>query len=112
MEGIDMSISADLSQTDNAAASVNGHDPETRRKQLRKQDGIKRACNGCRQQKVRDDADDLSDIEYITEIYTQLRCDVVQQPFSTCSRCRRLDLACKIDAAFQRIEKRRYHSHH
>ncbi|KAK5091244.1 hypothetical protein LTR05_001425 [Lithohypha guttulata] len=47
---------------------------------------VKRACNECRQQK--------------------LRCDVVQEPWQTCSRCRRLTLECKIEDNFKRIGKR------
>ncbi|KPI37081.1 uncharacterized protein AB675_3637 [Cyphellophora attinorum] len=47
---------------------------------------IKRACNECRQQK--------------------LRCDVVQEPFKICTRCRRLRLECKIEDNFKRIGKR------
>ncbi|KAL8843768.1 MAG: hypothetical protein Q9176_001730 [Flavoplaca citrina] len=49
--------------------------------------GVKRACNECRQQK--------------------LRCDVVQVPtYKSCHRCRRLKLDCKIDSSFKRIGKR------
>lgn len=48
--------------------------------------GVKRACNECRQQK--------------------LRCDVVQDPFTQCSRCRRLKLECKIESTFKRVGKR------
>ena len=47
---------------------------------------VKRACNECRQQK--------------------LRCDVVQEPWQTCSRCRRLNLECKIEENFKRVGKR------
>ncbi|ERF76851.1 hypothetical protein EPUS_07641 [Endocarpon pusillum Z07020] len=47
---------------------------------------IKRACNECRQQK--------------------LRCDVVQDPFTICSRCRRLNLSCKVQENFKRVGKR------
>ncbi|KIW86694.1 uncharacterized protein Z519_12680 [Cladophialophora bantiana CBS 173.52] len=47
---------------------------------------VKRACNECRQQK--------------------LRCDVVQEPFQTCTRCKRLNLECKIEDNFKRIGKR------
>ncbi|KAM5443520.1 hypothetical protein MferCBS31731_001293 [Microsporum ferrugineum] len=47
---------------------------------------VKRACNECRQQK--------------------LRCDVVQDPFTTCTRCHRLKLPCKIEPNFRRIGKR------
>ncbi|OJD28401.1 hypothetical protein ACJ73_00179 [Blastomyces percursus] len=52
----------------------------------RKKQPVKRACNECRQQK--------------------LRCDVIQDPFITCSRCRRLKLECKIESNFKRIGKR------
>ncbi|KAI5290145.1 hypothetical protein KEM55_008655, partial [Ascosphaera atra] len=52
----------------------------------KKRHPVKRACNECRQQK--------------------LRCDVVQEPFTTCSRCRRLNLECKIESNFKRIGKR------
>lgn len=49
---------------------------------------VKRACNECRQQK--------------------LRCDVVSATtnYQACSRCRRLHLECKIDENFKRIGKR------
>ncbi|MCJ1293146.1 hypothetical protein MMC34_004699 [Xylographa carneopallida] len=49
--------------------------------------GVKRACNECRQQK--------------------LRCDVVQEPFRVCSRCRRCNLECRIDSNFRRVGKRK-----
>ncbi|KAI4227115.1 MAG: hypothetical protein LQ349_006772 [Xanthoria aureola] len=49
--------------------------------------GVKRACNECRQQK--------------------LRCDVVQVPvYKPCHRCKRLKLDCKIDSTFKRVGKR------
>ncbi|KAL8681344.1 MAG: hypothetical protein Q9186_002553 [Xanthomendoza sp. 1 TL-2023] len=49
--------------------------------------GVKRACNECRQQK--------------------LRCDVVQIPtYQPCHRCKRLKLDCKIDSTFKRVGKR------
>ncbi|KAF2095357.1 hypothetical protein NA57DRAFT_11125, partial [Rhizodiscina lignyota] len=48
--------------------------------------GVKRACNECRQQK--------------------LRCDVQQDPFVSCSRCRRQNLQCRIEESFRRIGKR------
>ncbi|KAL8800372.1 MAG: hypothetical protein Q9182_005227 [Xanthomendoza sp. 2 TL-2023] len=49
--------------------------------------GVKRACNECRQQK--------------------LRCDVIQVPtYQPCHRCKRLKLDCKIDSTFKRIGKR------
>ncbi|KFY65037.1 hypothetical protein V497_01507 [Pseudogymnoascus sp. VKM F-4516 (FW-969)] len=47
----------------------------------------RRACNECRQQK--------------------LRCDIIQDPFTACSRCRRLALHCRIDTGFKRVEKRK-----
>ncbi|KAK2073841.1 hypothetical protein P8C59_008088 [Phyllachora maydis] len=56
----------------------------------RRQPGVKRACNECRQQK--------------------LRCDVVQDPFASCSRCRRLKLDCKIESNFKRVGKRSRHA--
>lgn len=39
-------------------------------------------------------------------ISLQLRCDVVQDPWSDCSRCRRLKLDCKIESNFKRVGKR------
>lgn len=36
----------------------------------------------------------------------QLRCDVIQDPYTNCSRCRRLKLECKIESNFKRIGKR------
>ncbi|PHH75951.1 hypothetical protein CDD80_1913 [Ophiocordyceps camponoti-rufipedis] len=56
----------------------------------KRQPGVKRACNECRQQK--------------------LRCDVVQEPFHSCSRCNRLKLACKIESNFKRVGKRSKHA--
>ncbi|KAB8360615.1 hypothetical protein FH972_024352 [Carpinus fangiana] len=47
---------------------------------------MKRACNECRQQK--------------------LRCDVQVDPYQDCARCRRLGLECRIDANFRRVGKR------
>ncbi|KAJ9236480.1 transcriptional regulator family: Fungal Specific TF [Paecilomyces variotii] len=49
--------------------------------------GSRRACNECKQQK--------------------LRCDIVQVPSATCSRCRRLGIDCKVEPTFKRISKRR-----
>jgi hypothetical protein len=56
----------------------------------KRQPGVKRACNECRQQK--------------------LRCDVVQDPFQACSRCNRLKLQCKIESNFKRVGKRSKHA--
>ncbi|KAL2023603.1 hypothetical protein VTK56DRAFT_1760 [Thermocarpiscus australiensis] len=61
--------------------------PENKSRRL---PGVKRACNECRQQK--------------------LRCDVVQEPFQSCSRCNRLKLECKIESNFKRIGKRSKHA--
>ncbi|CAG8962158.1 hypothetical protein HYFRA_00005205 [Hymenoscyphus fraxineus] len=47
---------------------------------------MKRACNDCRQQK--------------------LRCDVVQSPFAPCSRCRKLGKTCTVDTLFKRVGRR------
>ncbi|RDW72203.1 hypothetical protein BP5796_08237 [Coleophoma crateriformis] len=87
MDNFEVPVSGNGRQRSAFAVPQNDNNTEAGRKRLRKQEGIKRACTECRQQK--------------------LRCDVVRDPFSTCSRCRRLRLACKIDTAFQRIEKRR-----
>ncbi|KAI0126533.1 hypothetical protein BJ170DRAFT_684121 [Xylariales sp. AK1849] len=59
-------------------------------REKKRQPGVKRACNECRQQK--------------------LRCDVVQDPFQSCSRCNRLKLDCKIESNFKRIGKRSKHA--
>ena len=40
----------------------------------------------------------------------QLRCDVVQDPFQSCSRCNRLKLDCKIESNFKRVGKRSKHA--
>ncbi|KAL2258496.1 hypothetical protein VTK26DRAFT_8171 [Humicola hyalothermophila] len=64
-----------------------GASPETKSRRL---PGVKRACNECRQQK--------------------LRCDVVQEPFQSCSRCNRLKLECKIESNFKRVGKRSKHA--
>ncbi|KAL6714160.1 hypothetical protein ACLMJK_008654 [Lecanora helva] len=53
----------------------------------RRQPGVKRACNECRQQK--------------------LRCSVITDPvYVPCERCQRLRLTCKIDSNFKRVGKR------
>ncbi|RAH71454.1 transcription factor domain-containing protein [Aspergillus aculeatinus CBS 121060] len=49
--------------------------------------GCRKACNECKQQK--------------------LRCDIVQTPADACSRCRRLQIECKVEPTFKRISKRR-----
>ncbi|KAI9374665.1 hypothetical protein BJX61DRAFT_532212 [Aspergillus egyptiacus] len=49
--------------------------------------GCRKACNECKQQK--------------------LRCDIVQTPADACSRCRRLQIECKVEPSFKRISKRR-----
>ncbi|RFU32715.1 hypothetical protein B7463_g3600, partial [Scytalidium lignicola] len=64
-----------------------GEEDEGEKKRL---PGVKRACNECRQQK--------------------LRCDVIQEPFTTCSRCSRLRLECKIESNFKRVGKRSKHA--
>ncbi|KAH7196700.1 uncharacterized protein B0J16DRAFT_4528 [Fusarium flagelliforme] len=79
MAGIDSSPGSGLDDHD--------HDAEQEKK---RQPGVKRACNECRQQK--------------------LRCDVVQDPFQSCSRCNRLKLECKIESNFKRVGKRSKHA--
>ncbi|KAI6716959.1 hypothetical protein JHW43_000425 [Diplocarpon mali] len=76
---------ADLESSPGSQADDHDEDPERRR-----QPGVKRACNECRQQK--------------------LRCDVVQDPFTTCTRCNRLKLECKIESNFKRVGKRSKHA--
>ncbi|KAF5685554.1 zinc finger protein transcription factor [Fusarium denticulatum] len=68
-------------------SNLDDHDAEQEKK---RQPGVKRACNECRQQK--------------------LRCDVVQDPFQSCSRCNRLKLECKIESNFKRVGKRSKHA--
>ncbi|KAH8899241.1 hypothetical protein GQ53DRAFT_635098 [Thozetella sp. PMI_491] len=84
---------------DSSPESVDDHDHDTpdhgdKKKhqgvKRERQPGVKRACNDCRQQK--------------------LRCDVVQEPFQSCSRCNRLKLECKIESNFKRIGKRSRHA--
>lgn len=70
--------------------SLEVQENEDEEAERRRQPGVKRACNECRQQK--------------------LRCDVVQDPFTTCSRCSRLKLSCKIESNFKRVGKRSKHA--
>lgn len=79
-------------------SSVPGHSPESTIHDENDQDvhgddaqgeskpQAKRACNECRQQK--------------------LRCDAVPELCKQCARCTRLKLHCKIDANFKRVGKR------
>lgn len=46
----------------------------------------------------------------LTLVSSQLRCDVVQDPFQSCTRCRRLKLDCKIESNFKRVGKRSKHA--
>ncbi|KAK3393670.1 hypothetical protein B0H63DRAFT_385973 [Podospora didyma] len=71
--------------------------PETKGRRL---PGVKRACNECRQQKV----------PMTQPLLPFLRCDVVQDPFQSCSRCNRLKLECKIESNFKRVGKRSKHA--
>ncbi|KAE8146187.1 hypothetical protein BDV25DRAFT_163009 [Aspergillus avenaceus] len=70
---------------DSSPGSIDDVDDSELREEKKRQP-VKRACNECRQQK--------------------LRCDVIQDPWSDCSRCRRLKLDCKIESNFKRIGKR------
>ncbi|KAJ5988803.1 hypothetical protein N7481_004013 [Penicillium waksmanii] len=70
---------------DSSPGSIDEADDIDGRDDKRRQP-VKRACNECRQQK--------------------LRCDVVQDPWGDCSRCRRLKLDCKIESNFKRVGKR------
>ncbi|KAI9899046.1 hypothetical protein N3K66_005507 [Trichothecium roseum] len=73
---------------ESSPGSIN--DDEHGEHEKKRQPGVKRACNECRQQK--------------------LRCDVVQDPFQSCSRCNRLNLECKIESNFKRVGKRSKHA--
>lgn len=75
---------------DSSPGSVLNDDDNGDQSEKKRQPGVKRACNECRQQK--------------------LRCDVVQDPFQSCSRCNRLKLQCKIESNFKRIGKRSKHA--
>ncbi|BAE62845.1 hypothetical protein BDV35DRAFT_370693 [Aspergillus flavus] len=70
---------------DSSPGSVDDVEENDLREEKKRQP-VKRACNECRQQK--------------------LRCDVVQDPWMDCSRCRRLKLDCKIESNFKRVGKR------
>ncbi|PFH59933.1 hypothetical protein XA68_11702 [Ophiocordyceps unilateralis] len=83
----DSSPGSGLDDDDDHDHHDDDHDHAADRK---RQPGVKRACNECRQQK--------------------LRCDVVQEPFHSCSRCNRLKLACKIESNFKRVGKRSKHA--
>ncbi|KAF7902509.1 hypothetical protein EAF00_002412 [Botryotinia globosa] len=67
-----------------------GNEQDDEDAERKRQPAVKRACNECRQQK--------------------LRCDVVQNPYSTCGRCQRLKLECKIEHNFKRVGKRTKHA--
>ncbi|KAL8735365.1 MAG: hypothetical protein Q9166_000910 [cf. Caloplaca sp. 2 TL-2023] len=69
------------------ALSGSGDSAEDGDETKKSKPGVKRACNECRQQK--------------------LRCNVVQIPtYQPCHRCKRLKLECKIDSSFKRVGKR------
>ncbi|KAL5615458.1 hypothetical protein BROUX41_005503 [Berkeleyomyces rouxiae] len=65
-------------------------DDDQTENEKKRQPGVKRACNECRQQK--------------------LRCTVIQDPFQPCQRCTRLKLECKIESNFKRVGKRSKHA--
>jgi len=77
---VDQDLDHDEDHDDDASPEAKG----------RRLPGVKRACNECRQQK--------------------LRCDVVQDPFQSCARCIRLKLECKIESNFKRVGKRSKHA--
>ncbi|KAL4973359.1 hypothetical protein BDW66DRAFT_142299 [Aspergillus desertorum] len=76
---------AGMAGLDSSPGSIDDVEEVENRDEKRRQP-VKRACNECRQQK--------------------LRCDVVQDPWTDCSRCRRLKLECKIESNFKRVGKR------
>lgn len=89
--------------------------------------GSRKACNECKQQKVRHlhipvtptiiphprrgavVAGYPCDFPAWCLLFRdeQLRCDIVQTPAAACSRCRRLGINCKVEPSFKRISKRR-----
>ncbi|KAI1267783.1 hypothetical protein F5Y18DRAFT_415849 [Xylariaceae sp. FL1019] len=84
------SVKRKRSIVDSSPGSVGDEDHSMMEPEKKRQPGVKRACNECRQQK--------------------LRCDVVQDPFQSCSRCNRLKLDCKIESNFKRVGKRSKHA--
>ncbi|KAK5162726.1 uncharacterized protein LTR77_011209 [Saxophila tyrrhenica] len=71
-------------------ALQNGDDGSPTTSKQRHQPGVKRACNDCRQQK--------------------LRCNVdAGPPYKPCSRCIKHNLSCSIDNDFKRLGKRAQH---
>ncbi|KAI9823696.1 MAG: hypothetical protein M1826_007665 [Phylliscum demangeonii] len=75
------SVDSGLESADDA-----GEDASLATDRRKRAPAVKRACNECRQQK--------------------LRCNVVEDPFMQCVRCRRLGLPCKIESSFKRVGKR------
>ncbi|KAF2465354.1 uncharacterized protein BDR25DRAFT_396328 [Lindgomyces ingoldianus] len=63
-----------------------GDDANGRASQARRHAAVKRACNECRQQK--------------------LKCNVQQDPFQSCARCTKQNLKCVIEPNFKRVGKR------
>lgn len=61
-------------------------DADTRPSSSRRNTAVKRACNECRQQK--------------------LKCNVQQDPFVSCARCQKQNLRCVIEPNFKRVGKR------
>lgn len=75
---------SDAARLDSSGSEDEGVDARSNK---RRQAAVKRACNECRQQK--------------------LKCDVATEPaYQACERCRRLKLTCRIDSNFRRIGKR------
>ncbi|KAL2219139.1 hypothetical protein M432DRAFT_609996 [Thermoascus aurantiacus ATCC 26904] len=92
--GTDSSVRGDtrnsrpVAASDFSSSTPNGCQVEKVQPIARKRrGGSRRACNECKQQK--------------------LRCDIVQVPSSACSRCKRLQIDCKVEPTFKRISKRR-----
>lgn len=98
---------------DSSPGSVDVDDiDEADNREEKKRLPVKRACNECRQQKVRPLPVSHSYLGphdpclIYTPLLLQLRCDVKQDPWVDCSRCRRLKLDCKIETTFKRVGKR------
>ncbi|KAL1305699.1 hypothetical protein AAFC00_007289 [Neodothiora populina] len=78
-------------QSESNGPSPDGGDVQSSTQQASKTHPVKRACNQCRQQK--------------------LKCNIVTDPeFQACSRCVKHNLICAIDPGFRRQEKRQRHA--
>ncbi|TGJ88309.1 hypothetical protein E0Z10_g495 [Xylaria hypoxylon] len=145
------SVKRKRSTVESSPGSIGDEDHSLIEPEKKRQPGVKRACNECRQQKVSQPPPQLPQTlmvvpnrlnwDALGSGYTRLaptsfhirrcrpylasrrrrcvlqismqhrlRCDVVQTPFQSCSRCNRLKLECKIESNFKRVGKRSKHA--